>query len=64
MSKAAWKPTSRLRWVRMRVPGIEATQLLLQQWFAPDVPSYMIVPTEGEWRDVSTEDEHGEATRP
>jgi hypothetical protein len=47
-----WKPTGKLRWIVRRPEGIT----VLQCWWAPDVPSYMLG-TEGEWRDVPLEDE-------
>jgi hypothetical protein len=43
-----WKPTAKLRWVN------GPTGAVLQQWYAPDVPAYMIG-NEGEWRVVPTE---------
>lgn len=56
-----WKPTARLRFVARAVPTREGTAMLsvriLQQWFAPDVPAYMVDPTQGEWRDVALESE-------
>lgn len=57
------QPTAKLRWVeRLGVPILNDddthTQCvihILQQWWAPDVPSYMVDTTQGEWRDVPTE---------
>jgi hypothetical protein len=56
-----WKPTARLRLVnRSPPPGTEVAPgwklRILQQWFAPDVPSYMLG-DEGEWRDIPVGDE-------
>jgi|HubBroStandDraft_3_1064219.scaffolds.fasta_scaffold288308_3 hypothetical protein len=40
-------PTARLRWlIRPGSPSV------LQQWYAPEVPAYMLDPKQGEWRDV------------
>ena len=61
-----YKPTARLRWVPREVPKqqvsvnpeVWATHKvnILQQWWAPDVPAYMVDPKQGEWRDVATEE--------
>jgi hypothetical protein len=57
-------PTPKLRWVR-RIDETDARtmieegvrpRIVLQQWWAADVPSYMRG-SEGEWRDVDTADE-------
>ncbi len=59
-------PTARLRWVERattadapmndavirEIRGDRATDKILQQWWAADVPSYMRATAEGEWRDV------------
>jgi hypothetical protein len=56
-------PTPKLRWVR-RIDETDARtmieegvrpRMVLQQWWAAYVPSYMRG-MEGEWRDVITED--------
>jgi hypothetical protein len=62
-----WKPTATLRFVEREVkrekiqnaPEIwsMSTVRILQQWFAPDVPAYMVDPTQGEWRDIVIEKE-------
>jgi hypothetical protein len=52
-----WKPTGRLRFVsRLENPHSEVPRKILQQWYALDVPAYMLG-TEGEWRDVALESE-------
>jgi hypothetical protein len=51
---ADFKPTPKLRWEK-RADGL----LYLQAWWAPDVPAYMVDPTEGEWRDVPVESASG-----
>lgn len=57
------QPTAKLRWVNRVVQqdpktgSIMVRQYGLQQWWAPDVPSYMVDATQGEWRDVPTESE-------
>ena len=62
----AYKPTTRLRFIEREVKGNIAvsrnsdgsemwsvkTERVLQQWFGPDMPSYMADPTVGEWCDV------------
>ena len=67
MSREDWAPTERLRFVeRQTSEGVEQkskkttvarTVRILQQWFAPNVPSFMRG-NEGEWRDVSIESEN------
>jgi len=44
-----WKPTGELRFVEKESDG-QKLRILQQRW-APDVPSYMIS-GEGEWREV------------
>lgn len=44
-------PTPKLRFVRRE------KKMILQQWFAANVPAYMADPNEGEWRDVELTDE-------
>ena len=61
----AYKPTTRLRFIEREVKDAQhasnpdGTQMwsvrsvrILQQWFGPDMTSYMFDPTIGEWRDV------------
>jgi hypothetical protein len=64
MSDGKLAPTARLRFVRRYGNETDPTiiptatpRYILQQWFAADVPGYMIDPTEGEWRDVPVEGE-------
>jgi hypothetical protein len=51
-------PTPHLRWWVMKPYTQQETGLvikpkpILQQWWAPDVPSYMIKSGDGEWREV------------
>ena len=51
-------PTPRLRFVE-RAVSLDAescrTVKILQQWWAPNVPSYMVDPSQGAWRDVPLE---------
>jgi hypothetical protein len=51
----AFAPTTRLRFVE-RAMSLDAencrTVRILQQWWAPDVPKYMIDASQGEWRDI------------
>lgn len=57
------KPTARLRFIEREMPKqlvgpnvISAYMAsILQQWWAPDVPAYMVDPSQGEWRDVPLE---------
>lgn len=49
-------PTARLRWVERMVEEV-FTERVLQQWWAPDVPGYMVRSDAGEWRDVPVEAE-------
>jgi hypothetical protein len=52
---SAYAPTAKLRFVERAVSldaENSATARVLQQWFAPDVPKYMIDASQGEWRDV------------
>jgi hypothetical protein len=51
MSNGDWKPTARLRWEERR-QGDAIPYRVLQVWWAPDVPAYMVDPVVGEWRDV------------
>ena len=53
MSDGKLKPTTKMRWITRE----GAQYRILQQWWAPDVPSYMVDPTEGEWRDVPVQEE-------
>lgn len=63
------KPTAHLRWVRREVaaqqvhanPDVWSGHVtnILQQWWAPDVPAYMVDPSQGEWRDVAVGSEGG-----
>lgn len=46
-----WIATARLRWLD-RPADTPARELVLQQWWGPELPSYMADPTIGEWRDV------------
>jgi hypothetical protein len=53
-------PTPRLRWVERPAPRFKApkaTVRVLQQWWAPDVPSFMRDDRIGEWREVALEKE-------
>jgi hypothetical protein len=55
-------PTSRLRFVTRTIAAEtvfkgEHTVLILQQWWGPNVPSYMVDPSVGEWRDVPLTEE-------
>lgn len=64
-----WKPTARLRLIKRDNRSAEQRerhekegvayfyQPTLQQWYAPDVPSYMRTQSDGEWRDVLVEEE-------
>jgi hypothetical protein len=46
-------PTPNLRWYQRHLPGQRGQpKPVLQQWWAPDVPGYMISRGEGEWREV------------
>lgn len=52
----------RLRWVPRPPLGVRpgkayAPVLVLQQWWAQDLPSYMRDVAKGEWRDVPVETE-------
>jgi hypothetical protein len=53
-----WKPTARLRFVERPAPttldkkGKPIITRILQQFWAPNMPSYMADPSVGEWRDV------------
>jgi len=48
-------PTARLRFVE-RAVSLDAencrTLKILQQFWAPDVPKYMVDSSQGEWRDI------------
>lgn len=48
-------PTARLRFIE-RAVSLDAencrTLKILQQFWAPDVPKYMVDSSQGEWRDV------------
>ena len=48
-------PTAKLRFVE-RAVSLDAencrTVRILQQWWAPSVPSYMVDPSQGQWVDV------------
>lgn len=53
-------PTARLRWVRRDQTHPNATGArgeVLQCWWAPAVPSYMVDAGVGEWKDVVVEQE-------
>jgi hypothetical protein len=58
-----FKPTARLRFVLRKPVSENSCDLnampvrILQQWFAPNVPAYMVDPTQGEWRDIPLESE-------
>jgi hypothetical protein len=53
MSTPPLVPTPRLRWRVQRAPKGSRTPVpVLEQWWAPDVPSYMITAGQGEWRAV------------
>jgi len=65
-----WIPTARIRYVsregapvlvdpKRKIYSEGPTVFALQQWWAPNVPAYMIDPTQGEWRDVAVEQENG-----
>jgi len=50
-------PTAKLRFVSRAVPpdtdgGTASIARILQQWWAPDVPAYMVDDAQGEWRDI------------
>ena len=48
-------PTARLRFVERRAPSDHTDgppRRILQQWWAPSVPSYMVDPSQGQWVDV------------
>ena len=49
-------PTARLRFVERAMPLDAENRLrtvrILQQWWAPSVPSYMVDPSQGQWVDV------------
>lgn len=49
-----FSPTARLRWLKRPLSRRgAASEAILQQWYAPDVPAYMVDPMMGEWRDVT-----------
>ncbi len=56
MSTESYEATPRLRFVERAIEG-ETPRMyrILQQWFAPPMPSYMRDPKVGEWRDVPLE---------
>ena len=52
-------PTAKLRFVERRPPSDPVDgpaggppRRILQQWWAPSVPSYMVDPSQGQWVDV------------
>ncbi len=49
-------PTPHLRWYQAApyatAVGTVKPKPVLQQWWAPNVPSYMITKGQGEWREV------------
>ena len=47
-------PTARLRWVDRPASDVYR-EMVLQQWWAPNVPSFMIDENIGEWKDVPME---------
>jgi hypothetical protein len=51
MSDGKLAPTAKLRFLD-RASGATMREVVLQQWWAPDVPSYMRDESQGEWRDV------------
>jgi len=62
MANEDWVQTAKLRFVHRVIESQPAklsavTKLILQQWFAADVPGYMKNHAEGEWRDVPVEEE-------
>jgi hypothetical protein len=44
--KVMYVETPKLRFV------LREEKRILQQWFAPDLPKYMVDPRIGEWRDI------------
>lgn len=56
-----YQPTAKLRWVNGFLPngdGLSQREVrVLQQWWAPNVPTYMVDPSQGEWRDVEVASE-------
>jgi hypothetical protein len=55
-----WVPTARLRFVVRAAPPLgdmPVNERVLQVWYSQDVPGYMRRDAEGEWRDVSVEEE-------
>jgi hypothetical protein len=50
-----WKPTGKLRFVERR--DADGVTRILQQFIAPDVPSYLMNDREGKWVDVPVETE-------
>jgi hypothetical protein len=44
--------TARLRWTTSATSDPQVGAWVLQQWFAPNMPSYMADPSIGEWRAV------------
>ncbi len=61
MSTESYEATPRLRFVERLPPpeyvevGLTNKHRILQQWFAPPMPSYMRDPKVGEWRDIPLE---------
>ena len=48
-----WKPTGKLRFVERR--DADGVTRILQQFIAPDVPSYLMNDRDGKWVDVPVE---------
>jgi hypothetical protein len=50
-----WRPTARLRFVRRE--EADDYSLILQQYWAPELPPYLQNERDGEWRDVEVAQE-------